>query len=828
MSHHYNQDQQHQEIRRRPFSVSEAYNRQQQCQEFKISNTTFITTCSSSQEAAEITTTTYRNTDNRSVINTSTHPSHSGYTTTSSHHQKHHECTSSSRSRSAFSSSKKNKGGDNCHNCHCHHCHCCPPPNISTNTSITLPIKRKIKFVYGGNTSGSDTDSPSAAQSPNQQNIDPNHLQPQQQTTTPVSPSKQQIEVRRVANDPNEDDSCFPYVRHSVHTKLPCSTITNSVEINKAGGRYDEEYDNYQIVQRSGPEHSSTAKSPVRTTVVKNENNENIPMDIGHMRIKDVEVEYEIDEDPAIFEGSEGYVKNLISKIQSQYKNPETVHIKITRRQKPEHLDKLGQLPSSTSHDNYGQIVRKEYYTVKTVPRAKKSQSISSFIDQANIPYIDEESGAESRTNSMRSIRHYHIDTNIEAPDRQKCMNYVIEQHIIYNDECKGGEKRKIDHECHEPEMNSKIKELLEHLGGSIRLEDLNKIKFEEDKLPKGGKQRFEIEAPSLPQLDVDIKGGGKAKLKPVKGDIEIEVGPPELGVDLDAPEVRGGIKSFLKGIGGKIKAPEVEVPDLNVQKPDIDVTLPSVDLDIKGPKVKPPKVDVDVDIKGPKIKTPKKPKVPSVDIDVQPPDLQAPELEILGGPDVKLFLKGLGGKIKAPDIQVPEVHIEKPDLSIPKVDVDIKGPKIKTPKVDIDITKPDLDLHGPDIDLEAPDLKGGIKDFFKGIGGKIKAPEVDIHGPRFEGPDLDVKLPTLDADLSLPTVDVDLKGPKIKPPKIDVDIKGPKIKTPKIEAPKVDIDLSGPDVDFKVPQISGDIDLEAPDVKGGIKGFFKGKNYSK
>jgi hypothetical protein len=77
-----------------------------------------------------------------------------------------------------------------------------------------------------------------------------------------------------------------------------------------------------------------------------------------------VEVECEIDEDPAIFEGSEGYVQNLISKIQQQYKNPETVHIKITRRQKPDGIDKNGNLIKN-KNESYGQIIRKEYYTIK-------------------------------------------------------------------------------------------------------------------------------------------------------------------------------------------------------------------------------------------------------------------------------------------------------------------------------------------------------------------------------------------------------------------------------------------------------------------------------
>ena len=150
------------------------------------------------------------------------------------------------------------------------------------------------------------------------------------------------------------------------------------------------------------------------------------------MRVKDVEVECEIEEDPAIFEGSEGYVKNLISKIQQQYKNPETVHIKITRRQKPENIDAGGHLVK-TANESYGQIVRKEYYTIRTTNKPKKTSSMSSFVDTANIPYIDGSDDDRSARNSRIDMDRNHI----------YIPNYTIEKHVIYNDNDENGKKRK-------------------------------------------------------------------------------------------------------------------------------------------------------------------------------------------------------------------------------------------------------------------------------------------------------------------------------------------------------------------------------------------------
>ncbi len=201
----------------------------------------------------------------------------------------------------------------------------------------------------------------------------------------------------------------FPLVKTSTLTTTPDAVISNCVEINKKAF-YNDTYDNcnYYVREDSSSRHQQRYRD--------------IPA--GHMRVKDVEVECEIDDDPAIFEGSEGYVKSLISKIQQQYKNPETVHIKIIRRQRPEGFDAKGNLIRN-DRESYGQIVRKEYYTVKSTAHPKKSSSISSFVDTSNIPYIDEES--DSRNNSVRNSRVIDYDARGKP-------SYVIEKHIIYKD----------------------------------------------------------------------------------------------------------------------------------------------------------------------------------------------------------------------------------------------------------------------------------------------------------------------------------------------------------------------------------------------------------
>ena len=229
---HHNQ----QELRRRPLSVNDVYGRR--CQEVKISNTTTITTCSSSQDAANITTTTYRNVDGRNNATT--------YTTVNKKQE-------SSRSRSAYATTSTTEHPQssqyhtttNYYPCH---------PNISTNTSITLPIKRKIKFVYG--------DDPQD----NKQNLDPSSKQQSSVKGNDL------VEVKKMSGGDSIDDlPSFPYVKHSVQTKLPCSTITNCVEINNQGAAsrrcIEEEYDNFDEAYSSNVNRGGD-------------------LDIGNMRIK--------------------------------------------------------------------------------------------------------------------------------------------------------------------------------------------------------------------------------------------------------------------------------------------------------------------------------------------------------------------------------------------------------------------------------------------------------------------------------------------------------------------------------------------------------------
>ncbi len=298
------------------------------------------------------------------------------------------------------------------------------------------------------------------------------------------------------------------------------------------------------------------------------------------MRVKDVEVECEIDEDPAIFEGSEGYVQNLISKIQQQYKNPETVHIKITRRQKPDGIDKNGNLIKN-KNESYGQIIRKEYYTIKNTPRpVSKSSSISSFVDTSNIPYIDEDS-SDSRNNSVRNSRCIEVDTKTQI-----MPNYVVEKHVIYNQSDENYERHNIRGQI---TGIKGVKEFIQGFGRAINIDELNTKYFNNKDININVEQSdSEYEDQSN---DIKIKGPEvKIKAPKIKG--EIKKTTKEKNEDVKTPDSDYKIeikspKTSKKDNGSEIKI-EVEVPkgDLKKKKNAADYDI-IYDIDEHDPKYK-------------------------------------------------------------------------------------------------------------------------------------------------------------------------------------------------------------------------------------------------
>ncbi|RXN35232.1 neuroblast differentiation-associated AHNAK isoform X1 [Labeo rohita] len=356
---------------------------------------------------------------------------------------------------------------------------------------------------------------------------------------------------------------------------------------------------------------------------------------------------------------------------------------------------------------------------------------------------------------------------------------------------------------------------------------------------PEGGFKMPKIKMPSFGLKGQKVEGPD-VDVKLPKGDIKVKA--PD--VDIKAPEVD------IEGPEGKIKGPKFKIPsvsgpkismpdvDFNLKGPklkgDVDVSVPKVEGDIKAPKVEIEGPEIEGSeggFKMPKIKMPsfglKGPKVEGPDVDVKLPkadiEVKAPDVDIKA-PEVDI--EGPEGKIKGPKFKIPSVS--GPKISMPDVDFNLKGPKLKG-DVDVSVPKVEGDIKAPKVDFEGPDIEGPEGGFKM---PKIKMPSFGLKGPKVEGPDVDVKLPKADIEVKAP--DVDIKAPEVDIEGPEGKIKGPKFKMPSVSGPKismpdVDFNLKGPklkgDVDVSVPKVEGDIkapkvELEGPDIEGPEGGF--------
>ncbi|XP_035768804.1 neuroblast differentiation-associated protein AHNAK [Neolamprologus brichardi] len=373
------------------------------------------------------------------------------------------------------------------------------------------------------------------------------------------------------------------------------------------------------------------------------------------------------------------------------------------------------------------------------------------------------------------------------------------------------------------------------------------KMKF---KMPRFGFKGPKLNAPDsevkLPQGDINLKG----KTGSLEGvDLDLELSTPKAkGSKFKMPKF--GFKSPKVEIPDadiNVSTPktEIETPEVKIETPDIDVEGPSGK--IKGPKFKMPNIsgpkmsmpDIDFKLKGPKfegdVNIPKaegKIKVPEVDIKGSEIDLEGPK----GGldmPKIKMPTFGFKGpKVEGPDVDInlpkADVNVKGPEVDIKGVDIDAEGPsgKIKGPKFKMpSLSGPKISMPDVDFNLKGPKVEGEV-DIPK-IEGKMKAPGVEIEGPKFdiEGPKGGFEMPKI----KMPTFG--FKGPKdIKGP--EIDIQGPKsalnmpsikmpsfgLKGPKVEDPDADIHLPKADINVKTANISNDDEKTAvtfPKFKG-------------
>ncbi|XP_028420975.1 neuroblast differentiation-associated protein AHNAK-like [Perca flavescens] len=348
-----------------------------------------------------------------------------------------------------------------------------------------------------------------------------------------------------------------------------------------------------------------------------------------------------------------------------------------------------------------------------------------------------------------------------------------------------------------------------------------SKFKMPTFKLPK-----FGVGTPSatvdVPDTDRDVKTNG-ADIKIPEEVLAVDIAAPS--IDTEGPSIdikttgteHEGKGSMFKlpslGFSGpQIKRPDI---DLDLSKIVVDVTLPEAKAGVKLPHVEVKESSAKVEIKAPGIDVQTKGNV----------EVKQPEVE-LKPPEGDVELEGQESKFKMPlfGFSTPKVKGPEIDLSLSKKDVDVKLPKAKAevqfPDVKIKQQSATVEIKAPEIEAQTGDVEGSQSKLkmptftlpkFGAATPKVSVEELDVDKDiKIDGATVDVNAPSIDTkglsvDVKAKGSEIEGSGSKFKMPKFGISM-------PKVKGPEIDLSLSKKDVDVKLPEAKAEVQL--PDVK--------------
>nr|XP_058912132.1 protein AHNAK2 [Kogia breviceps] len=373
-------------------------------------------------------------------------------------------------------------------------------------------------------------------------------------------------------------------------------------------------------------------------------------------------------------------------------------------------------------------------------------------------------------------------------------------------------------------------------------------------KMPKFKMPSFGLSAPSKSvQAAVEVsvpKAQAEVTLTTVQADgktsdlsielpsAELEVKAAEVGVKLpeghlpeaEPKEAAAGIG--LKGHLPKVPVPTIKVPEVDIKAPQVDITGPKLDLkDAKG-------------------------EVTARDVKMSLPSLEADTQAVgskLAG-DVSHGDKEVAArdsKFKMPKFKMPSFELSVPSKSV-KASLEGSVPKaqakVTLPSLQADVKTSDLSIELPSAELEVKASKVGVKfpeghlpevepkEAAGGIGLKghlpkvpgpsIKAPLVDITGPKLDLKDAKGEVTAPDVKMSLACLEVDTQaaGSKLEGDvslghkevtSRDSKFKMPKFKMPSfgVLAPSKSVQAA---VEVSVPKAQAEVTL--PSLQADVK----------
>lgn len=335
-----------------------------------------------------------------------------------------------------------------------------------------------------------------------------------------------------------------------------------------------------------------------------------------------------------------------------------------------------------------------------------------------------------------------------------------------------------------------------------------------------------EVKAPAVtvkaPELKAEVSPIKVAELHFPKADIKAPEGTVATpSIDVRAPKMT-------------VPAVEVTLPKAELDLPKVDVDVPTIDLsklDLKAPTVDLPQVDVNIpsiDLPKVDVTTPNlSASLPTVDAKL--PEVELPKIEVK---EIATGIVGLGAaavaasvaafKLKAPD---GEVDLAVTEVNPPELDVDLKTLQMNLPESKADVSVVEwhnqevradiVTVNVPDVQVDLPDASLPKVDVgFAAANLQTPEGKVDLTALRVDVPDTAIHLP--DAGIDFEHAKLDAGRVELNTPEGLYTVEGAKVQALDQPEAAVAIRLTKPDGDVQVASFAtdtnGHINLAAAD----------------
>ncbi|MBN3288253.1 AHNK protein, partial [Polyodon spathula] len=350
------------------------------------------------------------------------------------------------------------------------------------------------------------------------------------------------------------------------------------------------------------------------------------------------------------------------------------------------------------------------------------------------------------------------------------------------------------------PDVDIKTSESAFGVTGNVDIKGKDS-KFKTPKMPE-----FNISLPKVKSPDFKFTmPKGENDVSAPKTEVELK-GPE---INIEGPSVEGAVgipKIETDGGKGKFKMPRFKMPTFSVSpsgvkapKTEAGVSLQKTDIKLKGSQLTSGGTDIDLNLPKPEINM----------------SLTQPAVD-LKGPDVNIEAPALGGDIKHKGVKF---GLSKTNVKFTELDSDVN-----LPEGDISIPKVELDVKGYVMEMKDQKMQTPLKDKeidVQGSHSPFKLPMFKMPKFGFPGPIVKSGTPNTDAEITVPEIDVSLGKPEAESLKMNIQEPIDKAKEETTDCDfKIDVPLSkdkGSEIECSISK--PDFDTTLPKSDAGAKG---------